>query len=245
MSGGDFEPWERNARWWQEQFTDGVDPEYVEQIVPLAMQWLEGFETVLDIGTGEGQVARAVAEVGAHVVGVDPVGAQLELASHRGGGPRYVRGSADALPVASGRASAVLACLVFEHLADHDSALAEVARVLEPGGRFVFFLNHPLLQTPGSGWVIDHILDEEYWRVGRYLEVDVTDEELAPGVVLPFVHRPLSHYVNAMARSGLFVEHMKEPAPPPGFIAGAAEYSGVGHIPRLLLLVARRERAAT
>ena len=36
---------------------------------------------------------------------------------------------------------------------DVDAAIAEVARVLRPEGRFVFFLNHPLLQTPNSGWI--------------------------------------------------------------------------------------------
>ena len=46
-------------------------------------------------------------------------------------------------------------------------------------------------------------------------------EELAPGVVLPFVHRPLSQYVNAMAAHGLLIERMEEPAPPEGFLAKA------------------------
>ena len=104
----------------------------------------------------------------------------------------------------------------------------------------MFLLNHPLLQAPNSGWVIDHILEEEYWRIGPYLPVDVTMEELAPGVVLPFVHRPLSQYVNAMADHGLLLEHMEEPAPPEGFLAKADEYRAAATIPRLLLLVARK-----
>ena len=51
------------------------------------------------------------------------------------------------------------------------TAIAEVARVLDPGGRFCFFLNHPLLQTPNSGWIDDQVLDppEQYWRIGPYL----------------------------------------------------------------------------
>ncbi len=53
----------------------------------------------------------------------------------------------------------MVACLVFEHIEDVDDAIAEVGRVLEPGGRFLFFLNHPLLQTPNSGWIDDQILD--------------------------------------------------------------------------------------
>jgi SAM-dependent methyltransferase len=130
--------------------------------------------------------------------------------------------------------------LVFEHVADHEPPIAEIARVLAPGGRFVFLLNHPLLQAPNSGWVIDHDLDEQYWRVGPYLPVDVTMEELAPGVLLPFVHRPLSQYVNAMAAVGLFVTRMEEPAPPEGFLAKAKEYRDAADIPRLLLLLAER-----
>ena len=146
------------------------------------------------------------------------------------------------MPFASGSFDAVVACLVFEHIPDHVPAIAEVARVLEPGGRFVFLLNHPLLQAPESGWVIDHILDEQYWRIGRYLVADVTMEELSPGVLLPFVHRPLSHYVNAMADHGLLIERMEEPMPPEGFLAKAKEYREAATIPRLLLLVARKVR---
>jgi len=131
---------------------------------------------------------------------------------------------------------------VFEHITDTDTAIAEVARVIEPGGRFVFFLNHPLLQTPGSGWIDDHILMEQYWRIGPYLVEDTTLEEVDKDVVLPFVHRPLSRYVNAMAEHGLFVTRMEEPAPPPGFLAVADEYEFAATIPRLLLLRAEKRR---
>jgi SAM-dependent methyltransferase len=237
----DADLWERNAEWWQEGFTDGADPEYEEQILPLAAECLAGARRVVDVGTGEGQIARLACRIGAQVVaGTDPTANQLVVASARGGGPVYVRGNAEALSFRDASFDAAVACLVFEHIPDHEPAIAEVARVLEPGGRFVFLLNHPLLQAPNSGWVIDHILDEQYWRVGPYLTPDVTMEELAPGVVLPFVHRPLSHYVNAMARHGLLVERMEEPEPPAGFLAKAQEYRDARSIPRLLLLLARK-----
>jgi SAM-dependent methyltransferase len=233
--------WEQNAQWWIAGFTDGADPEYEEQILPLAAECLDGARRVLDVGTGDGQVARLACRLGAEVVvGTDPTRAQLAVARERGGGPKYVRGVGEALPFRNASFDAAVACLVFEHIPDHEPAIAEVARVLEPRGRFVFLLNHPLLQAPNSGWVIDHILDEQYWRVGPYLTPDVTMEELAPGVVLPFVHRPLSQYVNAMAQHGLLIERMEEPMPPEGFLAKAKEYRDAATIPRLLLLVARR-----
>ena len=89
-------------------------------------------------------------------------------ARRSGGGASSTRGGAAALPFADASFDAVVACLVFEHIDDVDEAIAEVARVLQPGGRFCFFLNHPLLQTPNSGWIDDQVLDppEQYWRIG-------------------------------------------------------------------------------
>jgi len=241
LTAGDH--WERTAEWWQREFTDGADPEYTEQILPLVAEHLTGSRRVLDVGCGEGQICRLAAgpAVGApRVVGVDPTRAQLALARVRDGGPAYAQGEGGRLPFADGSFDAVVACLVFEHIADTDAAIAEVSRVLAPGGRFVFLLNHPLLQTQGSGWIDDHILMEQYWRIGPYLVEDTTLEEVAKGVVLPFVHRPLSRYVNAMAGNGLFVTRMEEPAPPPGFLALAEEYRAAATIPRLLMLRAEK-----
>jgi SAM-dependent methyltransferase len=233
------EVWETHARWWQEAFTDGADAEYTEQIIPLAEVHLAGAVDVLDVGTGEGQLAR-VAGGARRVVGVDPARAQLEVARLRGGGARYVRAEAAGLPFPDGSFDAVLACLVFEHIDPVDDAIAEVGRVLRPGGRFLFFLNHPLLQTPDSGWIDDRILDEQYWRIGPYLVEDNSLQEVDKDVFIPFVHRPLSRYVNAMADAGMVVRRMEEPAPPPGFLARAEEYVAAATIPRLLFLRAEK-----
>jgi len=236
----DQDVWERHAGWWQDEFTDGADAEYEEQILPLAARHLAGAGRVLDVGCGEGQLARRIALAGAAVTGVDPTVAQLDLAQARGGGVDYVRGRAERLPVRSGAFDAVVICLTLEHVDPFEPAIEEVARVLTNTGRFVLFLNHPLLQTPGSGWIDDHILGEQYWRVGPYVHDDTTIEEVAPGVRLPFMHRPLSRYINVMASCGLVLEHMDEPAPPAGFLAAAPGYAAAASIPRLCVLVARK-----
>src|SRR5690242_18673773 len=117
------------AHWWQLGFTDGADPEYEEQILPLAREHLAGATRVLDVGTGEGQLARLVDGL---AVGVDPTWAQVQEAAKRGGGPLYSRAGAAALPFRSAVFDAVVACLVFEHIEEVDGAVAEVGRVLEP-----------------------------------------------------------------------------------------------------------------
>jgi SAM-dependent methyltransferase len=240
MSGDDL--WETHAGWWIDGFTAGADPEYEEQILPLAASELAAARHVLDIGCGDGQISRLAASLGADVVGVDPTWNQITVARERGGGPVYLRTGAAALPFAEASFDTAVACLVYEHIRDVDDAIAEVARVLAPGGQFSFFLNHPLLQTPNSGWIDDQILDppEQYWRIGPYLVEDETVEEVEKDVFIPFIHRPLSRYVNALAGVGLHVERMDEPAPPPGFLAKAAEYEAAATIPRLLYLRLRK-----
>lgn len=231
--------WEKHADWWQDGFTDGADPEYEEQILPLARQLLRGHDLVLDLGAGEGQIARLAAADGATVVGVDPTWSQMRVANERAGGPAYaVAGAAD-LPHPNDTFDAVVACLVFEHIDPLEPAVEEVARVLKPGGRFAFFLNHPMLQTPGSGWIDDHMVDppEQYWRLGEYLVETTMVEQVQKDVFIPFVHRPLSRYVNTLSQNGLMVEEMHEPSPPQGFLDKSPSYAAAAAIPRLLVLV--------
>lgn len=234
--------WETHAEWWIAGFTDGADPEYAEQIMPMAAAELAGARRVLDVGCGDGQISRLAASTGAAVTGIDPTWNCVRVARVRRGGAEYVRAGASGLPFPDRSFDAAVACLVFEHIDDVDDAIAEVARVLEPGGRFCFFLNHPILQAPGSVWVDDHLVDppEQYWRLGPYLEEAETTEEVELGVRIRFVHRPLSRYVNALAANGLSIEHMSEPAPPAGFLGQGGGYEASAAFPRLLYMRLRR-----
>ena len=233
--------WEQHAGWWQREFTAGADPEYEQQILPLVARHLRGARHVLDIGCGEGQVARRIARsAGVEVIGLDPTPSQIAAARERAGGPSYARARADALPCRSAAFDAVVVCLALEHVQAFEAAIGEVARVLEPGGRFVLLLCHPVLQAPGSGWVDDQIVGEHYWRIGSYLGDDAAVDTVAPGVDLVFIHRPLSRYVHAMGEAGLVIDDMEEPPPPAQFLADTWGYEEAATIPRLLLLRARR-----
>jgi SAM-dependent methyltransferase len=233
-------PWDENADWWANTFTDGADPEYELQIMPLIEAHLQGRGLVLDLGCGEGQVARRLgsgADRGRRtVVGVDPSQGQLGWALRRQPGPLYTRGLGEWLPYRSGVFDAVVCCLVIEHVADAESLFAETARVLRPNGRFMLLINHPMYQGAGSGFVDDVILGERYWRVGPYLHQRVFLEQVDPGVTVPFAHRPLSGYLNPLADLGLFLTCMEEPEPLAEFLASSLDADVEGLIPRLLLM---------
>jgi len=229
--------WEAHAAWWRREFTGGADEEYVEQILPLVEASLPARGTVLDLGCGDGQVGRYAASPARCVLGIDAVRSQL-TAARAVDGPLFAQGAIADLPVASSSVDAVVCSLVLEHVADLAGALHEVARVLRPGGVLVVVMNHPLLQTPGSGWIDDQVVEppEQYWRIGAYLREVTTVEEVDDGVELTFHHRPLGRYVNEAGDRGLRLEHLDEPAPPASHLERYWNFSRADTIPRLAVL---------
>jgi SAM-dependent methyltransferase len=232
--------WEQNAAWWQRHYTDGVDPEYQEQILPMVAHHLDGARRVLDVGCGEGQVTRHIAQLGIPVVGIDPTPSQIRVASQRGGPASYGQARAEGLPLLDDSFDALVLCMALEHIEPFEPAVAEVARVLAPGGRFLLFLVHPFLQAPGSGWVDDEAQGEQYWRIGEYLPDDVAVDEVAPGIEFEFAHRPLGRYIHALGAAGLLIDDMVEPSPPHRVLRETGDFPHAASIPRFLLLRALR-----
>jgi ubiquinone/menaquinone biosynthesis C-methylase UbiE/DNA-binding transcriptional ArsR family regulator len=94
--------------------------------------------TVGDLGCGTGQVTAALAPFVSHVVAVDASAAMLQAAKKRLHGFDNVdlrRGELESLPIDDDRLDAVTLMLVLHHVPEPERALAEVARVLKPGGR--------------------------------------------------------------------------------------------------------------
>jgi SAM-dependent methyltransferase len=211
----------------------------------LAVAHLAGSRRILDLGTGEGQLARRLAAPAgapppALVVGLDASAGQLANAQAEGGGPGWVQARGEALPFASGSFDAIVCCLVIEHATDPDAVLAEVARVLGAGGRFLLLINHPIVQGPGSGLVDDAILGERYWRIGPYLPETLNVELVDKGVNVAFAHRPLSRYINPLSELGLYLVRIEEPEPPFEFLCGSIDMELERAMPRLCLMIFER-----
>jgi 2-polyprenyl-6-hydroxyphenyl methylase/3-demethylubiquinone-9 3-methyltransferase len=98
-----------------------------------------GGRRILDAGCGGGLVARELAAAGAEVVGVDRSLGSLGVA-RRAAPSRFrpAQGRLERLPFPDAAFDAVVAADVLEHLPDLPAAVAELARVLRPGGSFLF-----------------------------------------------------------------------------------------------------------
>ncbi len=95
---------------------------------------------LVDIGCGPGTAVAHARKLGAEAIGVDPAPVMLRVARLRwrsGGRVDWRVGTAEELPVQDDWATVVWSLATVHHWADIDAGLAEVRRVLAPGGRFV------------------------------------------------------------------------------------------------------------
>jgi 2-polyprenyl-6-hydroxyphenyl methylase/3-demethylubiquinone-9 3-methyltransferase len=119
----------------------------LKNLVPGRLKWFDRHidwpgKSVLDLGCAGGFMAEALALRGAKVTGIDPasaaVAAARQHASAAGLAIRYDTGVGEALPYDDGAFDAVVCVDVLEHVEDLPKVLSEVARVLRPGGLFLY-----------------------------------------------------------------------------------------------------------
>lgn len=118
---------------------------------------------VLDLGCGGGLATACLAERGATVVGLDVSRASLYIAAGHAWEsvqtiPNFACGRADALPFADASFDIVWCTDVLEHLPDVSTTLAHIARVLKPGGFFLFdTLNRTWLSRLLAIWFWEYL----------------------------------------------------------------------------------------
>ncbi len=162
---------------------------------------------ILDAGCGTGPLAAALIADGASVTGFDASAAMIDLARQRLGesADLQVFDLAEPLPFADSEFDDVVASLVLHYLEDWSGPLAELRRVLRPGGRLILSVNHPVIFPVVYP-------DQDYFAVTQYSEDYVMDGQT---VWLTFWHRPLHAMTNAFTGAGFRVAALSEPPPAP------------------------------
>jgi len=109
---------------------------------------------LLDLGCGDGLIGHALFGTGQSVdVGLDPWPEQLSQAAHSGVYRHLDLADGHHLPYASGSFATVFSNSVLEHIADVESVVREVGRVLAPGGHFVFTVPSDAFRVLLDGYI--------------------------------------------------------------------------------------------
>jgi SAM-dependent methyltransferase len=198
---------------------------------------------VLEIGCGSAPCARWLRRAGADVVALDLSAGMLaraaELGRSTGVAVPLLQADAGALPLAGGSVDVV--CSAFGGLpfvADVEGALAEAARVLRPGGRFVASVNHPFRwPLPDSPEPADLRIVSSYFDRRPYVETDG-----AGRTVYVEHHRTVGDWVRAVVGAGLVLDDLVEPEWTPGRTQQWGQWSPArgALVPGTLVLLAHR-----
>jgi SAM-dependent methyltransferase len=177
----------------------------------------------LDVGCGTGRHTARLAQEGHDVVGIDPSPEMLARARERLPDVDFREGDVSALPAADGEAGLVVCALALSHVPSLGAPVAELARVVAPGGLLVVSNIHPLA-TAVLGW--------RAW----FRRPD------GSRAAIPEHPHQASDYVTAFAAAGLRVEACLEPPLPEPSDDGDTEARIVAGLPGVVVWAARRER---
>jgi len=224
--------WEANAEGWTEMSRAGYDrcrdlfntPAFMKMLPPV--DGLSG----IDIGCGEGHNTRRLADRGARMSAIDIAPTFIRHArEHEENEPRgieFVQASATSLPFDDDSFDFATAFMSLQDIAEQKATIAEVHRVVRPGGFFQFSMIHPCFQTPKWGWILDDSGRRVALTVGDYFtrppcRVEEWTFGAAPAELkeryakfkTPYFEHTLSHWLNMLIEAGFALEAFEEPTP--------------------------------
>ncbi|MCD1286119.1 class I SAM-dependent methyltransferase [Brevibacterium sp. GP-SGM9] len=181
---------------------------YHERPAMLALAGEVAGRSILDVGCGSGALSEALRERGASVTGIDASAGMLALARLRLGEDieLYRVDLNDPLPFDDGMFDDAIASLVLHYLEDWEPALAELRRVLRPGGRLLVSVDHPIIAYTIREPRPDYFATTSYefdWEFG------------GRRVPMRFWRRSLQEMLDAFASAGFLIRTITEPQPLP------------------------------
>jgi SAM-dependent methyltransferase len=185
----------------------------------------------IDVGCGEGRVARVLRQRGHTVVGVESSPALVEAAREADPGFDVHLAGAERMPLADRAADLVVASMVLQSFDDPGAVMREIARILGPDGTVCATFVHPLSTLE------DLDGDASYFEVLRYAE---RLERPAGSMTFHDVHRPLGAYMRLFEAAGFVIDAIREPEPSDDHVAAFPEAAAWRRRPLFLQVRALR-----
>jgi ubiquinone/menaquinone biosynthesis C-methylase UbiE len=220
---GNAEAWTKLSRMGYDVYRDVVNTPAFLKMLP-DVHGLKG----LDIGCGEGNNTRLVANRGAKMTAIDIAEIFVTHAREKEVeeplGIDYLHASAVDLPFPNDSFDFAMATMSFMDMPDHSKVIEEAFRVLKPGGFLQFSISHPCFFPPHRKIVRNDAGKEMAIEVGDYFrstdgEIEewtfsATPAEVKQGLKkfqVPRFHRTLSSWLNLLCDAGFTPEHFDEP----------------------------------
>jgi SAM-dependent methyltransferase len=198
--------WRARAEQWLEfARTPGHDVFFEQLNLPWFAELLPpAGRCTLDVGCGEGRLGRFLVARGHAVCGIDSSPLVVDAARDAGGYDELVCADAGGgtLPWDDGSFDLAVSHMVLQDMTEPAACIAEVGRVLTPGGVFCLAIPNPG-NVPGSA------------RPRYFDEMPGAATFERNGLTMDFIwiDRPLSFYTEALASSGFVIERLREPRP--------------------------------
>lgn len=221
--------WGGVAEWYDDMLEQNPDSYQKNVLMPNLIRIVEpkvGM-TILDVACGQGYFSRAFANNGARVVASDISRELVEKAQKHDAGKSQSPTSSVEYHVApsdnlsfteNNSVDVVTIILALQNIENFQGTFAEASRVLKPGGKIVFVINHPAFRIPQrSDWGWDDKSASQYRRLDAYMSDAKIDIDMTPGErdakkkksTVSF-HRPLQVYFKHLNKSGLAVTRLEE-----------------------------------
>ena len=224
--------WNDNAAFWDERMGDGND--WVRVLIwPATLRLLQPRpgERILDVACGNGLAARRLAALGVEVTAFDFAAEMITRARQRADDPAHpidyrvldATDEAALLSLGEQRFDAAVCSMALFDMADIRPLMRALARLVRPGGRFVFSVAHPCFNGGHREQVAEsedregQLVTKYSVKISGYITPTIQRGAAIFGQPKPqlYFHRPLQELLGAVFAAGLVLDGVEEPAFPP------------------------------
>ncbi|MDA2921837.1 class I SAM-dependent methyltransferase, partial [Patescibacteria group bacterium AH-259-L07] len=212
--------WDKVAEWWDTEAGDAGVWHQQNDIDPVIFNILGSVKNkkIIEIGCGNGYFARLLAKRGADVTAIDLSSKLLTFAiakeEHKPLGIKYlIRDAANLRDLKSKSFDIGISNMSLMDIADTESAIKEMSRVLKRGNRFIFSITHPVFCDSRQQWVIIKEGGKKYFAraINKYLSSTAEKHTLwASGVKSTQYHRSVETYLRYLRSANFLISDFKE-----------------------------------
>ncbi|MCE5197904.1 MAG: class I SAM-dependent methyltransferase [Armatimonadota bacterium] len=201
---------------------------------------------ILELYCGAGYLSRRLAALGANVTAVDSserlIGIAGEIKERESDDINYAVAEPTDLSVIEDATFDDVVCnMGLMMTRDLAGTVAELARLVKLGGRFIFSVLHPCFSMPDACWAKDEDGRFLYETVDNYFTESWWPSELASSIrsgQKKIKHRTLSRYINALGARGFNVRRVIEPRPSPEILAVKPDLEIYDRLPVVMVVEA-------